>query len=143
MEKNSKNNIIHYWWSITLMALFIIVLISFILSERIVEAEKVMEYVSYASVILSITLSIFAIMYTYTSNVQIQGQFEKINNAANNITATSEKLTQTGDTLNNNLSTILDSLENLRTDMNVQFKSINNNMMLKDIEITNNIKQTL
>ena len=143
MEKNSKNNIIHYWWSITLMALFIIVLISFILSERIVEAEKVMEYVSYASVILSITLSIFAIMYTYTSNVQIQEQFEKINNAANNITATSEKLTQTGDTLNNNLSTILDSLENLRTDMNVQFKSINNNMMLKDIEITNNIKQTL
>ena len=143
MEKNSKNNIIHYWWSITLMALLIIVLISFILSERIVKAEKVMEYVSYASVILSITLSIFAIMYTYTSNVQIQGQFEKINNAANNITATSEKLTQTGDTLNNNLSTILDSLENLRTDMNVQFKSINNNMMLKDIEITNNIKQTL
>jgi predicted PurR-regulated permease PerM len=143
MEKNSKNNIIHYWWSITLMALFIIVLISFILSERIVEAEKVMEYVSYASVILSITLSIFAIMYTYTSNVQIQEQFEKINNAANNITATSEKLTQTGDTLNNNLSTILDSLENLRTDMNVQFKSINNNMILKDIEITNNIKQTL
>lgn len=143
MEKNSKNNIIHYWWSITLMALLIIFLISFILSERIVKAEKVMEYVSYASVILSITLSIFAIMYTYTSNVQIQGQFEKINNAANNITATSEKLTQTGDTLNNNLSTILDSLENLRTDMNVQFKSINNNMMLKDIEITNNIKQTL
>ena len=102
-ESKSSSPMPHYWWSIILMALTIIALISFILSERIVEAEKVMEYISYASVILSITLSVFAIMYTYTSNNQIQEQFEKINNAANNITATSEKLTQTGNALKQNL----------------------------------------
>ena len=144
MARESKNSspMPHYWWSIILMALTIIALISFILSERIVEAEKVMEYISYASVILSITLSVFAIMYTYTSNNQIQEQFEKINNAANNITATSEKLTQTGNALKQNLDTIMDGIENIRTDMNVQFNSINNNILPKDIGITNNIKQT-
>lgn len=141
-ESKSSSPMPHYWWSIILMALTIIALISFILSERIVEAEKVMEYISYASVILSITLSVFAIMYTYTSNNQIQEQFEKINNAANNITATSEKLTQTGNALKQNLDTILDGIENIRTDMNVQFNSINNNILPKDIGITNNIKQT-
>ena len=141
-ESKSSSPMPHYWWSIILMALTIIALISFILSERIVEAEKVMEYISYASVILSITLSVFAIMYTYTSNNQIQEQFEKINNAANNITATSEKLTQTGNALKQNLDTIMDSIENIRTDMNVQFNSINNNILPKDIGITNNIKQT-
>lgn len=141
-ESKSSSPMPHYWWSIILMALTIIALISFILSERIVEAEKVMEYISYASVILSITLSVFAIMYTYTSNNQIQEQFEKINNAANNITATSEKLTQTGNALKQNLETIMDGIENIRTDMNVQFNSINNNILPKDIGITNNIKQT-
>lgn len=141
-ESKSSSPMPHYWWSIILMALTIIALISFILSERIVEAEKVMEYISYASVILSITLSVFAIMYTYTSNNQIQEQFEKINNAANNITATSEKLTQTGNALKENLDTIMDGIENIRTDMNVQFNSINNNILPKDIGITNNIKQT-
>ncbi len=141
-ESKSSSPMPHYWWSIILMALTIIALISFILSERIVEAEKVMEYISYASVILSITLSVFAIMYTYTSNNQIQEQFEKINNAANNITATSEKLTQTGNALKQNLDTIMDGIENIRTDMNVQFNSINNNILPKDIGITNNIKQT-
>lgn len=141
-ESKSSSPMPHYWWSIILMALTIIALISFILSERIVEAEKVMEYISYASVILSITLSVFAIMYTYTSNNQIQEQFEKINNAANNITATSEKLTKTGNALKQNLETIMDGIENIRTDMNVQFNSINNNILPKDIGITNNIKQT-
>ena len=141
-ESKSSSPMPHYWWSIILMALTIIALISFILSERIVEAEKVMEYISYASVILSITLSVFAIMYTYTSNNQIQEQFEKINNAANNITATSEKLAQTGNALKQNLDTIMDGIENIRTDMNVQFNSINNNILPKDIGITNNIKQT-
>lgn len=141
-ESKSSSPMPHYWWSIILMALTIIALISFILSERIVEAEKVMEYISYASVILSITLSVFAIMYTYTSNNQIREQFEKINNAANNITATSEKLTQTGNALKQNLDTIMDGIENIRTDMNVQFNSINNNILPKDIGITNNIKQT-
>ena len=141
-ESESSSTMLHYWWSIILMALTIIALISFILSERIVQAEKVMEYISYASVILSTTLSVFAIMYTYTSNNQIQEQFEKINNAANNITATSEKLTQTGNALKQNLDTIMDGIENIRTDMNVQFNSINNNILPKDIGITNNIKQT-
>ena len=141
-ESKSSSTMLHYWWSIILMALTIIALISFILSERIVQAEKVMEYISYASVILSTTLSVFAIMYTYTSNNQIQEQFEKINNAANNITATSEKLTQTGNALKQNLDTIMDGIENIRTDMNVQFNSINNNILPKDIGITNNIKQT-
>ena len=83
----------HFWWLISILGVTIIALVSFILTCRMLDAVKIMEYISYASVILSITLSIFAILYTYTSNVQIQQQFEKINSAANNIASVSDNLT--------------------------------------------------
>ena len=72
-----------------------------------------MDYISYASVILSITLSVFALLYTYTSNVQIQQQFEKINSAADNITSASERLKTTTVKLDENLGTILQHLESI------------------------------
>lgn len=103
----------HFWWVISILALIIILLVSFILTQRVIEASTIMEYISYASVILSITLSIFAILYTYTSNVQIQQQFEKINSAAENIHKTSDNLNITENKLNENLAMILQRLENI------------------------------
>lgn len=87
-----------------------------------------MDYISYASVILSITLSVFALLYTYTSNVQIQQQFEKINSAADNITSASERLKTTTVKLDENLGTILQHLESID---------------IKQQEISNNINTTL
>ena len=103
----------HFWWLICLLSAIIIALVAYILTDRILCANDIMEYISYASVILSITLSIFAILYTYTSNVQIQQQFEKINSAASIITSTSDNLTKTGNKLNENLETILNRLESI------------------------------
>ena len=118
----------HFWWIICTLSSIIIGLLSFVLTERIACANDIMEYISYASVILSITLSVFAILYTYTSNVQIQQQFEKINTAANNMTATSEKLTTTGNKLNDNLDSILQHLESIdisQREMNTQLNNMN------------------
>ena len=64
----------HFWWIISTLGLTIIALVAFVLTNRIACANKIMDYISYASVILSITLSVFALLYTYTSNVQIQQQ---------------------------------------------------------------------
>lgn len=136
------NNSPHFWWLICLLSVVIIALVSYILSERVLYAYDIMEYISYASVILSITLSIFAILYTYTSNVQIQQQFEKINTAANNITSTSESLTSTGNKLNENLETILTRLESIdgkQDKMTEEMSSINqhfnfNTKLIADIK---------
>ncbi len=124
MEQKSP----HFWWIVCTLGIIIIALISFILSDRILCADKIMEFISYASVILSITLSVFAILYTYTSNVQIQQQFEKINSAANTITSTSNNLAITGDKLNENLDTILEHLESIdqtQQEMTSQLTDIN------------------
>ena len=95
--------------------------------------------ISYASVILSITLSVFAILYTYTSNVQIQQQFEKINSAATSIISTSDKLSTTGGKLNDNLETILSRLDKIDNNQEMMRASIDglNTQTSAITEITN------
>ncbi len=70
----------------------------------------------------------FAILYTYVSNVQIQQQFEKINSAAISISDTSNKLIQTEGKLNDFLETIEERLSNIdksQTEMTQQISNIN------------------
>lgn len=67
LNMNTKSP--HFWWIISIMVTAIIVLVSFILCEKTIDADKIMEFISYSSAILSIALSIFAIQYPYTSNV--------------------------------------------------------------------------
>ncbi len=131
----------HFWWIISIMALTIIALISFIISRRICCSDELMKYVSVASVILSITLSIFAIQYTYTSNNEIHQQFEKINSVADNIKETSEKLAKTNMLLNDNLNQILQRLENIdqsQKDMSSKIKNIMNAPVDTNISNTGN-----
>lgn len=116
----------HFWWLFSILGVIIILLVSYILTCSVSSAYKIMEYISYASVILSVTLSIFAILYTYTSNVQIQQQFEKINSAANNITLTSNNLNVTNTQLNDNLKQILDRLDSISNKQHELSGEINN-----------------
>ena len=123
-----KNNSPHVWWIVGLLSTIIILLISYIIWGKISDAQFIINYVSCASIILSITLSVFAILYTYVSNVQIQQQFEKINSAAISISDTSNKLIQTEGKLNDFLETIEERLSNIdksQTEMTQQISNIN------------------
>lgn len=125
----------HFWWIISLLSVTIIALIAFILTGRIACANIISEYISYASVILSITLSIFAILYTYTSNVQIQQQFEKINSAANSIREASTSLITTNDKLNESLNIIIErlgSIDKSQNEMRSQLNNMNNQIPNQD-----------
>lgn len=126
----------HFWWLISLLGLTIIALIAFIITDRIICSAKLMEYVSVCSTVLSITLSIFAIQYTYTSNNEIHQQFEKINSVADNIKGTSENLATTNALLNDNLGQILESLENVgqsQLDIAKQIANLTNKGIVTDV----------
>ena len=111
----------HFWWIISTLGLTIIALVAFVLTNRIACANKIMDYIS------------------YTSNVQIQQQFEKINSAADNITSASERLKTTTVKLDENLGTILQHLESI--DIKQQEISNNINTTLSRTDITNILKQ--
>lgn len=124
----------HFWWLISLLGLTIIALIAFIITDRIICSAKLMEYVSVCSTVLSITLSIFAIQYTYTSNNEIHQQFKNINSVADNIKETAKSLSDTNALLNQNMDQILDRLEYLNTSqevMRAQLKDIQNTQVVK------------
>jgi len=126
----------HFWWIISILSVTILGLVAFVLTDRIACADRIMIYISYASVILSITLSVFAILYTYTSNVQIQQQFEKINAAATTIQTASNNLITTESKLNENLKTILEKLENIdqsQQEIYTQFTNVNTKIRETDI----------
>jgi glucan phosphoethanolaminetransferase (alkaline phosphatase superfamily) len=105
-ELNKSKISPHFWWTFSVLGILVIGLVAYILTYRVMCADILMEYISFASVILSITLSIFAILYTYTSNIEIQRQFDKINSASDRITSTSKELDA-------NLKIILNHLEKI------------------------------
>lgn len=126
----------HFWWLISVLGLTIIALIAFIITDRIICSAKLMEYISVCSIVLSITLSIFAIQYTYTSNNEIHQQFEKINSIAENIKGTSENLATTNALLNENLDKILEGLENVgqsQQDIAKQIANLTNKGIVTDV----------
>lgn len=104
---------IHLGWLISIMIIAIIALVSSICQHHIINANKILTFISYFSTFLSIILSIFAIQYTYTSNNQIQQKFEKIDIAADNIKTAAHELTKTSDKLSDNIDTILTRLETI------------------------------
>ena len=126
----------HFWWLISVLGLTIIALIAFIITDRIICSAKLMEYISVCSIVLSITLSIFAIQYTYTSNNELHQQFEKINSVAENIKGTSENLATTNALLNENLDKILEGLENVgqsQQDIAKQIANLTNKGIVTDV----------
>lgn len=139
--KNIKptSKLVNFWWTISLLSVVIIGCIAFFLTDRIIDAHVILEYISYASVILSITLSVFAILYTYTSNVQIQQQFEKINSAANRIRDTSDNLIATNVKLNDSLNIITERLGNIdRGQSEIRSQLTNLNDQIPNSIILNN-----
>lgn len=103
----------HFWWLISLLGIIIILLVTYIITERTICSEKLLDYIAVCSTLLSITLSIFAIQYTYNSNNEIHNQFEKINSAAEIIKDTSRALSDTNAQLKENLGHILEALDSM------------------------------
>lgn len=78
------------------------------------------EYISYAGTLLSITLSIFAIQYTYHSNNRAETQFDKINQAAENIIRASESMTIEAGVIKEKLADIETKQNTLNTKIDIK-----------------------
>jgi len=111
----------HFWWLIIILGVIILALLTFVVSKRVIDSKDIMDYVSSFALLLSIVLSIFAILYTYTSNAQIQRQFDRINAAANNINEVSTKWVETA----SQISERLDRVEKRQEELNRKFDNNN------------------
>ena len=137
-EPNKGKTSPHFCWTISILGVLVVGLVSYILTCKVMCADILMEYISFASVILSTTLSIFAILYTYTSNIEIQRQFDKINSTSDKINSTSDKINSTSDRINSTSDRIMLTSEKLDANMSIILSH------LKNIDNTQQkIKETL
>lgn len=105
----------HFWWIIGVLSAIIIILTTLIVTHPTIGCEVLIVKISVCSTLLSITLSIFAIQYTYHSNIEVSKQFKEINTAARNINATSKVLSKLSDALNIQIKDILQNVSNIAT----------------------------
>ena len=126
--ENKSNLSVNTIWTISLLAIIIILLLSYIIWGKIKDASVLVEYISYAGTLLSITLSIFAIQYTYHSNNRAETQFDKINQAAENIIRASESMTIEAGVIKEKLADIETKQNTLNTKIDIknQNRSVEN-----------------
>lgn len=97
---------IHMKWTISLMALAIIVLLAFIFIGQVLCGERIMSYLAFASTLLSIVLSVFAIIYSYFSALEASRQWSDISKAVSVILNTTEHIEDNNKTLLETVITI-------------------------------------
>lgn len=149
-RNNVKHQLLpHAYWIIGILIAFNIIFLAIIFTCKIYNANSLISFISNASTLLSIALSVFAILYTFSSNIQIQQQFEKINNAANIIVSTSNKLDKTSSILENNIEYVKDHLQNIdrgQKEMTAQILDLNtqlgSSISSKIPQLNNNLNKT-
>lgn len=102
MEKSQPKehrNSVNIIWIITVLSIIIVLLFAFILLDRVLCAERIVKYLSYTSTLLSILLSVFAILFSYYSSNKLDLQISEINVAVEEIKATNNLLNQSNQTL--------------------------------------------
>lgn len=164
IEKISKDKEMQYnlfrincIWTICILAFLLLLAIAFIATCRMVDGSGLSKYLSFASVLLSVVLSVFAIMFTYTSNASIEHRFNRIDeiskdmeNATKLIDAISKDLESatklmgsTSDQLNNNIGEILAKIKDVSDKLNKNdgtadySKAANNNLCINGKTISN------
>ena len=94
MSENNKENKSNLIWTIGCLIVVIVFLLAFILFDKSSTESQIIGYLSFASLILSILLSIFAILFSYYSSGQIDSKLGQMENAVSKIEKSNESLSR-------------------------------------------------
>lgn len=78
-----------YWFWLGILVYFFLIVIGLLVMFCCTESQGLIKYIGLVATLLSIVLSIFAIMFTYTANQQMSDKYKEISSAANDIRLTS------------------------------------------------------
>lgn len=117
VETNSKAIFITcVVWIVILLVLAVIGLTAYILTdEHTLDGRRLIQVISAASTLLSITLSIFAIQLTFTSNKTIGRQYEIVHDAAMTMEQSSNKVQHATDTLSHKVDVLTNEIKEIKS----------------------------
>ena len=104
-----------YWFCLGITIGVSILIISYLIVNKDDCYLTINRYVEFAATLLSIVMSIFAIMYTYTSNQQIGEKFKDIDNAAHEIRHTAEIIRTEASNMNSRMESLQNQINTLYT----------------------------
>lgn len=84
-DNDMTSKLINYRWSVAIITVLLICLIGFCVVDKLVNGIKLYDFISITSAILSIVLSVFAILYSYNSMIESSRQWAEINKCVSNI----------------------------------------------------------
>jgi len=131
VKENKSNQECRYTntiWTISILGVLIIGLLAFIFSQRVLNANDIKIFIEYATTLLSITLSIFAIAFTYTSNNSVQRQFDKIDYAARKIVESADSLYKSEEEITNKIRSLQEHIADIKKDMGIIKDNIPNSL---------------
>lgn len=113
IKMNPKKKNPNYYWIISILVLIVIMLLAVLLMDKVFCAERIVKYLNYTSTLLSIVLSIFAILFSYHSSMKLDQQISNINAAVEVIKATNNQIGQSNQTLVSTLFAMHEKLGHL------------------------------
>ena len=108
-EKNFKQK---YWFWFGIAMGFCILVIAYLTINKIDCYQSIIKLAEFAATLLSIVLSVFAIMYTYTTNQQIGEKFKDIDNAARDICGTATLIRTEATRMNERIDNLQNQFNN-------------------------------
>ncbi|MBR1447253.1 MAG: hypothetical protein IJ588_00710 [Prevotella sp.] len=89
-----KTHLAHFWWVICLLLLIIVILAALLCTNIQMFEHRIMTFLSFTATLLSIVLSIFAIMYSFYSMKESSQQWNAVKTAVKSIEAYTDILSK-------------------------------------------------
>ena len=112
-HKNDGNGKIHVYYISGLLVLLIVELVTYICVND-ENSTQIVNYISFASTISSLFLSVVAIIYAIVSNNKGEAQYAKIDKASDRITTSVDKFSSMSDNLSQKIMYIISELEEVK-----------------------------
>ena len=117
---------IHIYYISGLLIFIIIELVTYICVNN-GDSDQIVNYISFASTISSLFLSVVAIIYAIVSNNKGDIQYQKIDQASGRISSSVEKFSTMSENLSNDIDAILSKLEEIKSISDETRQTINQN----------------
>lgn len=112
-RKNDEHPKVHMYYISGLCIFIILELVTYICVNND-NATEIVSYISFASTISSLFLSVVAIIYAIVSNNKGEAQYQKIDRASDRISSSVDRFSSLSESLSGNINSILAKLDELK-----------------------------
>ncbi|MBQ8462494.1 MAG: hypothetical protein IJ544_00045 [Prevotella sp.] len=129
----------HYWWVICSLIVIIVILAALLCTNIQMFEHRIMTFLSFTATLLSIVLSIFAIMYSFYSMKESSQQWNAVKTAVKSIETYTNILSRSTEQMVDQVIKINRDLGSMQEKINISSEITNDS--LKPIEnVDNNIR---